>query len=48
MKVQYTGPTGKQVQITGPTLYEGQEGRIEINLLPNGKVEFHPSLNPAH
>jgi hypothetical protein len=48
MKVLYTGPNGKQVQITGPTLYEGQEGRIEIDLLPNGKAEFHPSLNPAH
>ena len=48
MKVQYTGPNGKQVQITGPTLYEGQEGRIEIDLLPNGKAEFHPVLNPAH
>ena len=48
LKVQYTGPNGKQVQITGPTLYEGQEGQIEIDLLPNGKAEFHPSLNSAH
>jgi hypothetical protein len=48
LKVQYTGANQKQVQITGPTLYERQEGRIEINLLPNGKAEFNPSLNPAH
>lgn len=48
LKVQYTNASGKQVQITGPTLYEGQEGRIEIDLLGNGKAEFHPELNPAH
>ena len=48
LKVQYTDGSGKQVQITGPTLYEGQEGRIEIDLQPNGKAEFHPVLNPAH
>ena len=48
LKVQYTNASGKQVQITGPTLYEGQEGRIEIDLLANGKAEFHPALNPAH
>jgi hypothetical protein len=48
MKVQYTAANGRQVQITGPTLYEKQEGKIEIVLLPDGKAEFHPSLNPAH
>jgi hypothetical protein len=48
LKVQYTGANQKQVQITGPTLYEKQEGRLEIDLLPNGRAEFHPTLNPAH
>ncbi len=48
LKVQYTSPSGKQVQITGPTLYEGQEGQIEIDLLANGKADFHPALKPAH
>lgn len=48
LKVQYTDGSGKQVQITGPTLYENQEGRIEIDLRPSGKAEFHPELNPAH
>lgn len=48
LKVQYTDAAGKQVQITGPTLYEGQEGSLEIDLLANGKAEFHPALNPAH
>ena len=48
LKVQYTDGSGKQVQITGPTLHENQEGRIEIDLQPNGKAGFHPELNPAH
>jgi hypothetical protein len=48
LKVQYTSPTRHQVQIAGPTLFERQEGKIEIVLLPGGKAEFHPSLNPAH
>ena len=48
LKVQYTAANGHQVQITGPTLYEKQEGAIEIILLPSGKAEFHPSLNPQH
>ena len=48
IKVQYTASNGHQVQITGPTLYEKQEGSIEIILLPDGKAEFHPALNPRH
>jgi hypothetical protein len=46
--VQYTAPNGHQVQVKGPTLYERQEGSIEIVLLPDGKAEFHPSLQPRH
>ena len=48
LKLQYTDATGKQVQINGPSLSEKQEGRIEIDLLPGGKAEFHPALNPSH
>ena len=48
LKVQYTDGSGKQIQITGPTLYEGQEGRVDIDLLPSGKSEFHPAINPTH
>jgi len=48
LKVQYTDGSGKQIQIPGPTLYENQEGRIEIDLQPNGKAEFHPALDPHH
>lgn len=46
VKLQYTGPDGRQVQITGPTLAERQEGRLEIVLLPGGHAEFHPQLTP--
>ena len=46
ISVQYAGAHGRSIQITGPTLHEQQEGSIEIVLLPGGKAEFHPSLNP--
>ena len=48
VKIQYTAANGHPVQITGPTLYEHQEGHLEVILMPDGKAEFHPSLNPAH
>jgi hypothetical protein len=47
IKVQYTDPSSHQLQqMTGPELFERQEGRIEIVLLPRGKAEFHPTLTP--
>jgi len=46
VKVQYTAPGDKAVSISGPTLEERQEGRLEIVLLPGGKAEFHPELTP--
>jgi hypothetical protein len=48
VKVQYTTSGGSTPQVTGPTLYEKQEGSIEIVLLPDGKAEFHPKLSPEH
>jgi hypothetical protein len=48
ISVQYTAAGGRAVQIKGPDLYEQQEGSIEIVLLPDGKAEFHPALNPQH
>ncbi len=48
ISIEFTGAHGRQVQVKGPTLYEKQEGSIEIVLLPDGKVGFHPSLNPPH
>ncbi len=46
ISVQYTATGSRTVQISGPTLQEGQEGSIDIVLLPDGKAEFHPSLSP--
>ena len=48
LKVQYTGGDGHQQEIDGPALVEGQEGRLEIVLLPAGKAEFHPQLSSKH
>jgi hypothetical protein len=48
VSVQYTSADGRQLQIKGPTLYEHQQGRLDIVLLRDGKAEFHPSLEPQH
>lgn len=48
LSVQYTAPNGHEVQVKGPTLYEKQQGRLEIVLLPEGRIDFHPSLEPRH
>jgi len=47
LKVLYTTNEGKPVQIAGPSLAEGQQGRLEVVLLPDGKAQFHPQLTPA-
>jgi len=47
LKVQYSTAGGQTKQITGPTLSEGQQGRLRIVLLPDGKAEFHPELTPG-
>jgi hypothetical protein len=48
VKVQYSDSSNHQTrQITGPELFERQEGRLEIVLLPGGRAEFHPTLT-AH
>ena len=47
LKVQYTAPANILRQATGPSVAEGQNGRLEIDLLPGGKAEFHPELQPA-
>lgn len=44
LRITYTDPAKKQVQIEGPTLVQRQQGRLEIILLPGGKAEFHPQL----
>jgi hypothetical protein len=46
LKITYTGPNEKQVQIDGPTLVERQQGQLKIVLLPGGKAQFLPQLTP--
>ena len=46
VKVQYTAGDGHPAQIEGPVLAEGQQGQLQIVLLPGGKVDFHPQLTP--
>jgi hypothetical protein len=46
LKIQYTDAKGNQVQITGPTLAERQQGQFRIVLLPAGKAQFLPQLAP--
>lgn len=47
VKVQYTESASQKVrQNTGPEIFEHQEGRLEIDLLPEGKAEFHLELTP--
>ncbi len=45
IKVQYTGSTGKQFQLQGTKLAQGDEGQYLIILLPDGKVHWVPSFN---
>lgn len=46
LKITYTGAGDKQIQITGPTLVERQQGQLKIVLLPSGKAQFLPQLTP--
>jgi hypothetical protein len=47
VKVEYTSPDGKTHQVQGLTLVERQQGQLTIRLLPQGKAEFLPKLQPA-
>jgi hypothetical protein len=44
--IEYTDAQRKAVKAAGPTLYERQEGRMQIVLLPGGRVQFQPELTP--
>jgi hypothetical protein len=45
LKISYTGASDKQIQITGPTLGERQQGQLKIILLPQGKAQFLPQFS---
>ncbi len=42
--VEYVDAERHPHHATGPTLVEKQAGMLEIDLMPGGKVEFHPQL----
>lgn len=44
LKVQYTTPDNHQVQIQGPAVTQGQEGKLAIVLEPQGKADFNTEL----
>ena len=47
VKVEYTTSDGKTSHSSGMTLSERQQGQVTIRLLPDGKSEFQPKLQPA-
>lgn len=47
VKVEYTLPDGKTAHAQALTLHEHQYGQLTIRLLPLGKIEIDPKLEPA-
>jgi hypothetical protein len=47
VKVEFTTGDGKSAHVQGLTLTEHQHGRLTIRLLPQGKIDFLPALQPA-
>jgi hypothetical protein len=47
VKVEYTTPDGKTTHAQGLTLTEHQQGLLTIRILPESKVVFLPTLQPA-
>jgi hypothetical protein len=47
VKVEYTFENGKLNHAQGLNLAERQQGQLQIRLMPQGKVEFLPKLEPA-
>lgn len=46
VKVEFFTEDGKTSRAQGLTLVEHEQGQLIIRLLPNGKVEFAPKLQP--
>ena len=47
LQVEYTSGDGKTEHAQGLTLQEHQQGQVTIRLMPQGKVDFLPMLQPA-
>jgi hypothetical protein len=48
VNVQYTDHGGTQRKIGGPSLTDGDQGALQIVLLPDGKAEFSPQVAHRH
>jgi hypothetical protein len=48
ISISYAELNRSPIHITGPTLSEGQQGHLQIVLLPNAKTEFTPRLIEPH
>jgi hypothetical protein len=46
LTLSYTTADGRQVHITGPNLFERQQGQLQILLLPGAKADFAAHLSP--
>jgi hypothetical protein len=47
LTVSYAASDGRQAHITGPNLFERQQGQLQIVLLPGKKADFVPLLSPS-
>jgi hypothetical protein len=47
VKVSYSLPGGGSPHAEGVVLSEHEHGQLRIRLLPDGKVEFQPALQPG-
>jgi len=48
IKLSYTDAAHQDHAFTGPTLYEGQQGTLRIEIDPPNNAVFAPTLTPAH
>ena len=48
LKIEFTGADGKLHDSDGPVLNQGQEGRLDIVIGPDGVVRWQPSLITSH
>jgi hypothetical protein len=46
LTVSYTTSAGHPVHITGPALFENEQGQLHIVLLPGTKADFEPMTPP--
>lgn len=48
VKISFTGPGHKTWTATGPSVHQGQHGKLVITLDRGGKVDWAPVLSESH